>query len=299
VHEPPRLGRELSSSKEGKSDRLPSEDTMKKTVLALLLPALLGAIAPAFAEIRTKEVSYSGGDATMKGFLAWDDAKEGPRPGILVVHEWWGHNDYVRRRARMLAELGYTALAVDMYGDGKQALHPDDAGKFASETMKNLGVAKARFEAARKLLVAEPTVDPKRIGAIGYCFGGGVVLEMARRGVDLSAVVVFHGSLATREPAKKGQVKARLLVLNGGADSLVTPEEIAAIAKEMKDAGADYRLVSYPGAKHAYTNPAADDYAKKFKLPIAYDAAADRESWEEMKRFLEKSFAGGGGAPKK
>ena len=157
--------------------------------------------AEAFTDVHTQELTYSADGLSMKGYLAYDDAQEGKRPGVLVVHEWWGHNDYARRRARMLAELGYVALAVDMYGEGKQANHPDDAGAFSGEVMNNLPAAKARFLAARDLLKAHERVQGEHIAAIGYCFGGGVVLHMARLGVDLDGVVSFHGR--TTPPPKQ------------------------------------------------------------------------------------------------
>lgn len=247
--------------------------------------------APVPASIKTEEVSYEGGGVKMKGFLAWDSAKEGPRPGVLVVHEWWGHNEYARRRAVMLAELGYTALAVDMYGDGKTADHPADAMKFAGETIANLDQAKARFDAAKKLLSERADTDPARIAAVGYCFGGGVALNMARMGDDLAGVVSFHGSLGAKEPAKKGEVKAEMLVLTGADDPFAPPEMVKAFEDEMKAADAHFLVVSYPGAKHAFTNPDATEMGKKFDLPLAYDAKVDAESWDAMKAFLARVFA--------
>lgn len=253
-------------------------------VMCLLLSA------PVFAEVVGTEVTYKAGNTTLKGYLATDTAKPGKRPGVLVVHEWWGHNAYARKRARMLAELGYTALAVDMYGDGKQAKHPDDAGKFAGEVRKNMPLAEARFQAAMDLLKSQPSVDADKIAAIGYCFGGGVVLEMARRGLDLKGVASFHGSLGTSSPAQAGQVKAKVLVLNGAADPFTKPEQIAAFKQEMNAAGVDYRFINYPGAKHSFTNPDADGLGQKFKLPLEYNAKADKESWAELQTFFKKIF---------
>jgi len=263
---------------------------MKIPVLALF--AVLALPLAALAEIKTREVAYTGGGVTMKGFLAWDSTATGKRGGVLVVHEWWGQNDYARMRAKKLAELGYVALAVDMYGDGKTASHPDDAGKFAKEATANMESARARFEAARKILLAEKNVDPKKIAAIGYCFGGGVVLEMARRGADLAAVASFHGSLATEKPAEKGKVRAKILVATGSEDPFVPTEQVDALESEMKAAGADCRVVRYAGAKHSFTNPGADETGKKFGLPLAYDEKADKESWEEMKKLLARAFGG-------
>ena len=242
------------------------------------------------AEIVGKDISYRQGDTVMKGYIAYDDSIKEQRPGILVVHEWWGHNDYARKRADMLAKLGYTALAVDMYGDGKQAEHPKDAGKFASAVGGNMPLAKARFEAALDTLKAHETVEDDELAAIGYCFGGGIVLNMARQGVDLKGVVSFHGSLATQNPAKKGDITARVRVFNGAADPMVKDEHIAAFKKEMEAAGVDYKLVNYPGAKHAFTNPQADAYAEKFQLPLAYQEKADKDSWQQMQDFFSSIF---------
>lgn len=245
--------------------------------------------APA-PDIRGEEVTYRAGGTTLEGYIAWDAAKQGARPGVIVVHEWWGHNEYVRRRARMLAEEGYTALALDMYGDGKEAKHPDDAKKFMMETISNADVAKARFEAAYELLQKHETTDPSKMAAIGYCFGGAVVLHMARAGVDLDGVASFHGNLATEAPAKPGVVKANVLVLHGAADPFVPAEQVEAFKKEMDAAGVDYTFIEYPGAVHAFTNPSATEYGKKFDLPLAYDETADTQSWAELQRFLQDLF---------
>jgi dienelactone hydrolase len=226
----------------------------------------------------------------MRGYLAYNDDVKEKRPGVLVVHEWWGLNDYARMRARMLAKLGYVALALDMYGEGKQVTHPDEATKFSSEIMKHFETGKARFMAALDFLKSQPNVDPNRIAAVGYCFGGGVVLNMARQGVDLKAVVSFHGGLTAVRPARPGEVKAKILVLNGAADKFTTTEQICAFKKEMTDAGADFRFINYPGAMHSFTNPASTALGKKFNLPLAYNAAADKKSWAEMSKFLRAVF---------
>ena len=250
----------------------------------------LSCVPAAFAAVETHSVTYYA-TQTLKGFLAYDRDLKHQRPGILIVHEWWGQNDYVRRRARMLAELGYTALAIDMYGEGRQADHPEEAGKFAAKVLQNLPLGKARFQAALDLLREHPTTDPRRIAAIGYCFGGAVVLQMARVGADLQAVVSFHGALSTEQPAQTGAVKARILVCHGAEDTLITQNHIEQFHKEMKTAGADYQFLIYPNARHSFTNPAADVYAQRFGLPLGYNAAADRQSWAEMLTFLENSFA--------
>ena len=235
--------------------------------------------APNAARIQTKEVEYRQGGTVFEGFIAWDDAATGKRPGVLVVHEWWGLNDHARNQARRLAEAGYVGFAIDMYGAGRVTTHPQEAQAFATEAAKDPAVAAARFNAALEELKRDPHVDPARIAAIGYCFGGGVVLGMARSGADLAAVVTFHGSLETRSPAQPGTVKARVLVLAGAADPFVPPEQVEAFRKEMQAAGARFEIVTYPGAKHGFTNPDAGTYG----MPqLAYDADADRQSWAAM-----------------
>lgn len=258
--------------------------------LSMLLAALLMLLlsSTAWGKVTGREVEYRSGETVFKGYLAENSSFKGKRPVVLVVHEWWGHNEYARKRARMLAEMGYTALAVDMYGDGKTAEHPDDAGKFAGEVMKNKVLGEARFNAAVEFVKKQRTADPARIAAIGYCFGGGVVLHMARQGADLRGVVSFHGSLATDTPAQPGAVKAKVLIFTGGADAMVPPEQGGAFVTEMENAGANLRFVSFPGVKHSFTNPDADRYAREFKLPLAYDAKADKSSWEETGRFLKE-----------
>jgi dienelactone hydrolase len=268
---------------------------MKKTLLRMSLVAIFFAfsgVSTSEAKIMGKTVEYSVQGLGMKSYLAYDENGnvKDQRPGVLVVPEWWGVNDYVRKRAQMLAELGYVALAVDMYGDGKQALTPDEAGKLSSGVMKNIDVAKARFMAAMDFLKGPPSVDPNRVAATGYCFGGGVVLIMARQGVDLKGVVSFHGSLGAVEPAKTESIKAKILVLTGGDDQFVPADQVEAFKREMKEAGADFQVITYPGAKHSFTNPDADALGKKFNLPISYNAQADKQSWEEMKMFLETNF---------
>ena len=242
-------------------------------------------------DIKGDEVTYEADGISMNGFVAYDVNQSGQRPGVLVVHEWWGHNDYARKRAEMLAEMGYVALAVDMYGEGLQADHPDDAGKFASAVFQNIDGAKARFTKAMEVLKAHPAVDTSKIAAIGYCFGGGIVLHMARFGFPLDGVVSFHGSLSTGTPAKSGDIKAAILVCHGADDSFVSPESLEGFKKEMADAGANLTFKAYENAKHSFTNPEASEMGKKFELPIAYNEAADKASWEDMKVFFDEIFA--------
>jgi len=254
---------------------------------------LLGAAAIGYAadpKISEKTVEYSAQGVVMKSFLAYDEQIKTKRPGVLVIPEWWGLNDYARKRARMLAELGYTALAVDMYGDGKVATVPDEASKLDAEVMNNFDVEKARFLAAVDFLKQQSTVDPARIGAIGYCFGGTVVLSMAGQGVDLKGVASFHGGLGDVKPPQSGSVKAKILVLHGGADKFVTSEQIETFKQEMTSAGADFKFITYPDATHSFTNPEATELGKKFNFPIAYNPDADKKSWVELQDFLRNIF---------
>lgn len=266
---------------------------MRRLIIGCAIAVLvlcLGTTAFAKADIVGKEVEYKDGGVVMKGYIAYDKNLKGGRPGVLVVHEWWGHNEYARKRARMLARLGYVGMAVDMYGEGKQAAHPEDAGKFSSELMKNFDTGKARFMAAMDFLRQQPEVDPGRLAAIGYCFGGGVVLNMARQGADLKGVASFHGGLQAVRPAVPGSVEAKILVLHGGGDKMITADQVEAFKTEMKEAGADVTFIEYPGVLHSFTNPDADVYARKFNLPLKYDAGADRKSWKELRKFLKAIF---------
>jgi len=242
------------------------------------------------AAIQSREVPYTAADGTrLVGYHAWDDAISGPRPGVIVVHEWWGLNDYAKRRARDLAALGYSALAVDMYGDGRNTQHPDDAKAFMNAALADPAIPKARFQAGLDLLKAQPQTDPARLAAIGYCFGGKVVLDMARHGLPLAAVVSFHGALVTATPATPGSVKAKVLVEHGAADSFITAEQIAAFKAEMDQAGADYRFVELPGAKHGFSNPDADAH-KGHGLDLGYQKEADERSWADMQAVVKEVF---------
>jgi len=260
-----------------------------KLLMSVLL--VLATFAQAQGAVIGKEVTYRAGDADLKGYIAYDDAIAGKRPGVIVVHEWWGLNDYARKRADMLAKAGYVALAVDMYGNGRQADHPDEAGKFAAMVSKNLPLERERFLAGLQVLKTDSHTDATRLAAIGYCFGGGVVLQMAREGVDLKVVVSFHGELGTGQPAKPGAIKARILVENGAADKFTPLATIQGFIAEMIAAKADFSFHSLPGALHSFTNPKADELGKKFNLPLAYQEKADLESWREMLDFFNRIFA--------
>ena len=248
------------------------------------------ATVPAWGAIKEQEVEYKAGDVTLKGFMAYDDAAKGKRPAVLVVHEWWGHDQHARNGARKLAQAGFVGFALDMYGDGKQAHHPKDAGAMSGEIRKNLELMQTRFDAARDYLRQQPNVNPARIGVIGYCFGGAVALEMARAGEDLSAIVTFHGALNTEHPAQKGKVKPSILVLTGADDPFVPKKAVDGFVKEMKSAGAKFKVISYPGAKHSFTNPAATENGQKFNIPLAYNAEADKKSWAEAQKFLKRAL---------
>ncbi|WP_271407622.1 dienelactone hydrolase family protein [Pseudomonas sp. Q1-7] len=263
---------------------------------ALLLALLLGA-GLARAEIKTTEIPYKGPDGTaLVGYYAYDDAIAGQRPGVVVVHEWWGLNDYAKRRARDLAALGYSALAIDMYGDGKNTEHPADAQAFMQAALASAPAAKARFLAGLDLLKAQPQTDPKKLAAIGYCFGGKVVLDMARQGVPLAAVVSFHGVLAAANPAKPGAIKARVLVEHGEKDTLVPMASVKAFKQEFDEAKADYRVVIQPKAKHSFTNPDADrlshaGHGSEKGPDLGYSQVADENSWTDMQALFEEVFA--------
>ena len=268
----------------------PTNRSLSMKFLSLCLIALTTLTTLSHAEIATEEVSYSHDGVTFKGYLAYDDANTDARPGVLVVHEWWGHNDYARKRARKLANMGYVALAVDMYGDGKQAAHPEDAGKFSGAVMKNMDTAKGRFNAAHEFLKNRKNVNADKTAAIGYCFGGGVVLNMARMGVDIDGVASFHGSLGAKVEAEPGGIKAKILVCHGADDKFIPAEAVDAFKAEMKTAKADMEFISYEGATHSFTNPGADEKAKEFNIPIAFNEKADKASWKALRKFLNALF---------
>jgi len=256
----------------------------------ILLLALLFSALGTQAAVRGEEIHYRVEGKPYTGYLAYDDAISGKRPGVLVVHEWWGYNAYARKRADMLAALGYTALAIDMYGTGKQADHPEDAKKFMQAVINNMPEAEKRFNVAKAILARHKTVDKDRIAAIGYCFGGGIVLHMARIGTDMDGVVSFHGMLGTQQAASPGVIKAKVRVFTGAADPFSPPEVVASFEKEMRSAGADFQVTRYPGVKHSFTNPEANAFAKRFNMPLAYDKAADTDSWQRMQAFFLEIF---------
>ncbi len=253
------------------------------------VPALTVLVAAmnASGEVRTETVKYKLGDVTMVGYMAWDDAIQGRRPGVLVVHEWYGLNDYARSRARQLAQLGCVAFAVDMYGNGVTAKDSAEAGKLATALRSDRPLMRARAQAALETLRKSPLCDPKRVAAIGYCFGGGVALELARSGADVAGVVSFHGNLDTPNPGDAKNIRAKVLVLHGADDPHVNAEQVANFQQEMRQAKVDWQMVSYGGAVHSFTNPASGDDPSK---GVAYNAAADRRSWQAMKDFFDEIF---------
>lgn len=240
-------------------------------------------------QIKTEELSYQLDSLTMKGFVAYDASTDKKRPVVLIVHEWWGLNDYTKFRAKKLAELGYLAIAVDFYGNGLQADNPELAGKLATPFYQNPGMAKERFDAALQKVKLMSMADTNQVAAIGYCFGGAQVLNMAKLGSPLKGVVSFHGNLIG-VPIDKNLLKSAVLICHGNADPFVPVSEVTQFKKQMDSIAANYTFKGYEGATHAFTNPAATEMGKKFSIPIAYNAAADSTSWNDMKDFLSKIF---------
>lgn len=243
-------------------------------------------------DIETRTITYRVGDTELTGFLATPKDKSTEHPGVLVVHEWWGHNDYVRDRAQQLARLGYAAFALDMYGSGKAAAHPQDAQAFMQEVMSNAELMEARFRAALEVLQASDGVDKERTCAIGYCMGGGIVLRMARTTELLDVAASFHGSLgAALDLENANGHSKRIFIANGGDDPFV-PSEVAKKLAEQIQANTDGLVVAtYEGAKHGFTNPAATAKGKEFGLPLAYDAKADAASWAELLQVMQDAFS--------
>lgn len=237
----------------------------------------------AAAAITTSDVEYRHGETVLQGFMAYDDAVEGRRPGVLVVHQWMGLTEYERMRAEQLASLGYVALAVDVYGKGVRPSDTAEAGKLAGAYKGDRALLRARLAAGLDALRASELVDPKRVAAIGYCFGGTAVLELARSGADVAGVVSFHGGLDSPTPADGRTVKAKVLVLHGADDPFVPETEIAAFQQEMRDAKVDWQMVYYSGAVHAFTQKGAGNDPSR---GAAYDERADRRSWLAMRTFF-------------
>jgi dienelactone hydrolase len=244
---------------------------------------------PAAPVVKEEAVTYKADSLNVNGFIAYDANKEGKRPGVLVVPEWWGLNDYVKSRAKQLAEMGYVAMAVDMFGNGKIAANPQEAMALTAPYYSNPALAKSRIDAAIQQLKSLPQVDTSKIAAIGYCFGGSVVLNAAKLGADLKGVVSFHGGLQGVPPSKD-LLKAKILVCQGEADQLAPMSQLEQFRHQMDSVHADYSVKTYPNATHAFTNPASTETGKKFNLPIVYNEKADKDSWEDMKSFFKGIF---------
>ena len=235
------------------------------------------------------EVVYKSDTTDMKGYIAYDKALSNKRPGILVVHEWWGHDEFAREKADELARMGYVAMAVDMYGSGKQAQHPKEAMKFSSSVMKNFDTAKQRFMAAMQTLKLNEMVNPDQISAIGFCFGGSVALSMANAGVKLDGVAVFHSGIGL-PVMPNDKLEAKILVQNGADDVMITDEQVETFKSQLDSLNADYEYIAYKGVKHSYTNKAADSIAKKYDLPLAYDEETAEVSWLKMENFFDEIY---------
>lgn len=257
---------------------------MKSIFITLIVLSLSSA---AWAEVQIKEVLYKDGDEQLKGYLAWDDSISGKRPGVMVVHEWWGLNDYARKRAKMLAEEGYVAFAADMYGSGKVTTHAKDAKGWMTQIIQNQGAWQKRALLGLQQLKSSPQVDASKLASIGYCFGGATVMQMAYAGADLKGVVSFHGSLPPATPDQAAAIKSSVLIAHGEADSFIPAERIVKFKKALADANVDWEMNIYSGARHGFTNPGAGEFGMD---ALAYNEKADRRSWAKMKAFFDEIF---------
>ena len=256
---------------------------MKKLLFSLLAAAY--AIS-AQAKLVTKTIEYKQGETTLEGYLAYDDSFSGKRPGVLIVHQWMGLTDYEENRAAMLANLGYVAFCADIYGKGIRPQSIKDAGAEATKYKTDRALLRLRVNAGLDELKTSDLVDTNRVAAIGYCFGGTTVIELARSGADLNGIVSFHGGLDSPTPADGKNIKCKVLACHGADDPFEKPEDLAAFEKEMRDADVDWRLIKYGGAVHSFTQPMADG-----SLPGAkYNARADKRSWADMKQFFAEIF---------
>jgi len=265
------------------------EDIAMKRV-ATCIAVLLLVAGSAFAGLRTEIVQYREGDTALEGYLAYDDSIRGKRPGVLVVHEWYGLNDYARKRAEMIAGLGYIALAADIYGKGVRPKDAAEASALSGKYKSDRALLRARAKAGLDFLGRHSLVDASRLAAVGYCFGGTAVLELARSGAGLSGVVSFHGGLDSPAPGDAANITGKVLALHGADDPFVKPAEVAAFQEEMRNAGVDWQMVYYGGAVHSFTNPASGTDKSR---GVAYDERADRRSWVAMINFLQEIFQNG------
>ena len=255
-------------------------------LLIVMIMAAMG-VLPASAALKSQTVEYKQGDTTLEGYLVYDEALSGKRPGILVVHEWKGLNTYAKRRADMLARLGYIAFAADIYGKGIRPATIPEAAAISGKFKADRPLLRARVNAGLDILKAQPNVDVTQVAAIGYCFGGTTVLELGRSGADIKGIVSFHGGLSSPTPQDARNIKAKVLALHGAADPFVSADEVAGFEKEMTDAKVNYRLIKYPGAMHGFSNP--DN--KNVPPGALYNEAADKASWIEMQKFFKEIFS--------
>ena len=258
---------------------------MKSIVMSLLFVVAFGATA--HAKVKSQLVEYKDGDTVLEGYVSYDDAIKGKRPGVLVVHAWMGLDDNAKKRADMLAGLGYTAFAVDIYGKGVRPANPAEAGKLSDKYKTDRKLLRQRVNAGYAAMLKQATVDNAKTAAIGYCFGGTTALELARSGTTVSGVVTFHGGLDSPTPADGKNIKAKLLVLHGAADPYEKPADFTAFHKELADAKVDWQLVEYGGAVHCFTDQTAGTDPSK---GCAYDPVADARSWAAMKAFFVELF---------
>ena len=265
---------------------------MFRTFIGLwCVSSILFVSSSADAAVQTKKVTYKHGDLECQGFLAWDDAVLGARPGVLVVHEWWGLDGYAKRRAEMLAKLGYIAFAADMYGEGKTVEHPQDAGAMAGKVRMNVDDWRKRGLAALEVLKSQPECDKHNLAAIGYCFGGSTVQQLAFAGTDLKCVASFHGALVTPTPEQVKATKASILICHGADDSFIPAEAVKSFRDALDKSGAKCEFHSYPGARHSFTVLEADAVSKKFNLPgLQYNKAADEQSWADMQKLFKEKL---------
>jgi dienelactone hydrolase len=257
---------------------------MKLLLVVLIL--LIGG-TPVYAELRTQLIEYHDGEVLLEGYLAYDDSFKTKRPGIMVVHEWWGLNQYIKKRTEELARLGYVAFAADMYGKGINTDNPKKAGELAGAYTKDRKLMRSRALAGLRTLSGNSHTDPDHIVAIGYCFGGTTVLELARSGANISGVASFHGGLDTPDPDAAKNIKGSVLVLQGANDPFNPPEKVDAFQDEMRKANVDWQMNIYGGAEHSFTNPDADSFGIK---GVAYNAKADKRSWEALMAFFKELF---------
>jgi dienelactone hydrolase len=260
---------------------------MKMMTAVLAMALMVAAISLAHADVKTEVVEYRHGDVVLEGYLAYDDSFQGKRPGVVVAHEWFGQTSYERKRAEQLARLGYVAFAIDIYGKGVRPRDEKEAGALAGKYMGDRKLMRARAAAGLDVLRNRPETDPTRLAAIGYCFGGATVLELARSGADRVSVVSFHGVLDTPTPGDARNIKAKVLVLHGGDDPMVPNKQVEAFQEEMRKGRVDWQFISYGGAVHKFSNPAAGEDSSK---GLAYNERADRRSWEAMKAFFAETL---------